>query len=141
MKKAIVLALALGAGAAFAEFKAGFARVEATPPLGIPLVGYFSHRVADGVLDPLYIDCVAVSDGTNNALIYCVDDLHLTNPFMAKAFPAITQATGVPRDRIYVHATHIHTDLRARDAHSHRPRRLEERRLLRGGEPARDVLC
>ena len=109
MKKAIVLALALGAGAAFAEFKAGFARVEATPPLGIPLVGYFSHRVADGVLDPLYIDCVAVSDGTNNALIYCVDDLHLTNPFMAKAFPAITQATGVPRDRIYVHATHIHT--------------------------------
>ena len=25
--------------------------------LGIPLVGYFSHRVSDGVLDPLYIDC------------------------------------------------------------------------------------
>ena len=109
MKKLIALALALWTGAVFAEFKAGFARVDATPPLGIPLVGYFSHRVADGVLDPLYIDCVAVSDGTNNALIYCVDDLHLTNPFMEKAFSAITAATGVPRDRIYVHATHIHT--------------------------------
>ena len=109
MKKLIALALALWTGAVFAEFKAGFARVDATPPLGIPLVGYFSHRVADGVLDPLYIDCVAVSDGTNNALVYCVDDLHLTNPFMAKAFPAITAATGVPRERIYVHATHIHT--------------------------------
>ena len=109
MKKTILLACALVAGAACAEFKAGFARIEATPPLGIPLVGYFSHRVADGVLDPLYIDCVAVSDGTNNALVYCVDDLHLTNPFMEKAFPAITAATGVPRDRIYVHATHIHT--------------------------------
>ena len=109
MKKTILLACALVAGAACAEFKAGFARIEATPPLGIPLVGYFSHRVSDGVLDPLYIDCVAVSDGTNNALIYCVDDLHLTNPFMEKAFPAITAATGIPRDRIYVHATHIHT--------------------------------
>ncbi len=109
MKKLIALALAIWTGAVFAEFKAGFARVDATPPLGIPLVGYFSHRVADGVLDPLYIDCVAVSDGTNNALVYCVDDLHLTNPFMAKAFPAITAATGVPRERIYVHATHIHT--------------------------------
>ena len=97
MKKVITLLLALVAGAVFAEFKAGFARVDATPPLGIPIVGYFHHRVADGVLDPLYIDCVAVSDGTNNALIYCVDDLHLTNPFMAKAFPAITEATGIKR--------------------------------------------
>jgi hypothetical protein len=109
MKKTIALAIALGAGAVFAEFQAGFARVDATPPLGIPLVGYFSHRVSDGVLDPLYIDCVAVSDSTNKALIYCVDDLHLTNPFMAKAFEAITKATGIPRERIYVHATHIHT--------------------------------
>ena len=109
IKMPVALALALAAGAVFAEFKAGFARVDATPPLGIPLVGYFSHRVADGVLDPLYIDCVAVSDGTNNALVYCVDDLHLSNAFCKKAFEAITAATGVPRDRLYIHATHIHT--------------------------------
>ncbi len=109
IKMSAALALALAAGAVFAEFKAGFARVDVTPPLGIPLVGYFSHRVADGVLDPLYIDCVAVSDGTNNALVYCVDDLHLSNAFCKKAFEAITAATGVPRDRLYIHATHIHT--------------------------------
>ncbi|MBQ6338355.1 MAG: hypothetical protein IJI36_04340 [Kiritimatiellae bacterium] len=108
-KTTIILALAFGAGAVFAEFSAGFARVDVTPPLGIPLVGYFSHRVSDGVLDPLYIDCVAVSDSTNSALVYCVDDLHLTNPFMTKAFAAITAATSIPRDRIYVHATHTHT--------------------------------
>ena len=109
MKRTFAIALALAASAASAEFKAGFARVDATPPLGAPMPGYFSHRVADGVLDPLYIDCVAVSDGTNSALVYCVDDIHLTNPFFEKAFPAITAATGVPRDRIYVHSTHIHT--------------------------------
>ena len=53
MKKTIVLALALGAGMVFAEFKAGFARVDATPPLGIPIVRHFHQRIADGLLDPL----------------------------------------------------------------------------------------
>ena len=114
MKRRITMAFVLGvvaleAGTAFAEFKAGFARVDATPPLGIPIVGYFHKRIADGVLDPLYLDCVAVSDGTNNALIYCVSSLGLGKAFMGKATPAITAATGVPRERIYVHATHTHT--------------------------------
>ena len=109
MKKTIILTLVLGAGTAFSEFRAGFARVDATPPPGLPLVGYFTTRIADGVLDPLYIDCVAVSDSTNSALIYCVDDLQLSNAFLAKAVPEITKATGVPRERIYVHSTHIHT--------------------------------
>ena len=111
MKKRIVMAfvlgaVALGAGTSFAEFKAGFGRVDATPPLGIPIVGYFHKRIADGVLDPLYVDCVAVSDGTNNALIYCVSSLGLGKAFMGKATSALTAATGVPRERIYVHATH-----------------------------------
>ena len=110
MKKTLItMAAAFAAMILHGEFSAGFARLDATPPLGIPLVGYFHHRVADGVLDPLSVECVAVSDGTNSALIYRVDDLHLTNPFFAKAFPAITEATGVPRDRIYVHSTHTHT--------------------------------
>ena len=109
MKKAIMLVFAFVAGAVFAEFKAGFARVDATPPLGIPIVGYFHKRVADGVLDPLNVECVAVSDGTNSALIYCVDDLGLGRVFITRAFTAITAATGVPRERIYIHATHTHT--------------------------------
>ena len=108
-KTIIAIGAACAAFALNAEFKAGFARVDATPPLGIPIPGYFNHRVANGVLDPLCVECVAVSDGTNAALIYCVDDLHLTNPFFEKAFPAITEATGIPRDRIYVHSTHTHT--------------------------------
>ena len=49
-RKAIVAALVLTTGVAMAEFKAGFARVDVTPPLGIPMVGYFSHRVAAGDL-------------------------------------------------------------------------------------------
>ena len=110
MKKLFFAATVLCATFALhAEFQAGFARLDVTPPLGVPIPGYFRTRIADGVLDPLCIECVAVSDGANAALIYSVDDLHLTNPFFEKAFPAITAATGVPRDRIYVHSTHTHT--------------------------------
>lgn len=108
-KTLLSMTIACAAMVLQAEFKAGFARVDATPPLGIPMVGYFSKRLATSILDPLCVECIAVSDGKNTALIYSVDDLHLTNPFFDKAFPAITAATGVPRDRIFVHSTHTHT--------------------------------
>jgi len=108
-KALLTLTFACTAFVLHAEFKAGFARVDATPPLGIPMVGYFSKRNATSILDPLCVECVAVSDGKNTALIYSVDDLHLSNPVFKKAFPAITAATGVPRDRIFVHSTHTHT--------------------------------
>ena len=110
MKKLMLAVTVVGVATLLhAEFKAGFSRLDVTPPLGIPIPGYFTKRIADGVLDPLCIECVAVSDGTHAALIYCVDDIHLTNPFFEKAFPVITAATGVPRDRLYVHSTHTHT--------------------------------
>ena len=111
MKKQFALAFAAAcmALAASAEFRAGFARVDTTPPLGISMPGYFSLRLSDGILDPICAECVAVSDGENAALIYSVDNLQLINSFFTKAFPAITKATGVPRERIYVHSTHTHT--------------------------------
>ena len=111
MKKQFVLAFAAAcmALAASAECRAGFARVDTTPPLGISMPGYFSLRLSDGILDPICAECVAVSDGENAALIYSVDNLQLINSFFTKAFPAITKATGVPRERIYVHSTHTHT--------------------------------
>lgn len=110
--KTILLTAAIVPALLHAGFSAGFARVDITPPLGIQMIGYY-HKVydrrADGIIDPLHAECVAVSDGTSAALIFRVDHLHLQNPFLAKAIPAIVAATGVPRDRIYVHSTHTHT--------------------------------
>ena len=100
MRKQFVLAFAAAcmALAASAECRAGFARVDTTPPLGISMPGYFRLRLSDGILDPICAECVAVSDGENAALIYSVDNLQLINSFFTKAFPAITKATGVPRE-------------------------------------------
>ena len=49
----LAVTVACAATLLHAEFKAGFARVDATPPLGIPMVGYFSKRNATEILDPL----------------------------------------------------------------------------------------
>jgi len=55
------------------EFKAGFARVDITPPLGIGIAGYFVKRNAEGVLDNLEANCLAVSDGEHTAILISAD--------------------------------------------------------------------
>ena len=108
-KLATLLLSACAAIASSAEFKVGFSRRDATPPTGIPIMGYFTKRVATGTIDPIRVECIALSDGKDSALIYSVDSLQLVNPFLDAAFKAITGATGIPRDRLYIHSTHTHT--------------------------------
>ena len=43
--------------------QAGFSRVNITPMLGIGLAGYFVSRKADGVLDELEINALAIACG------------------------------------------------------------------------------
>ena len=59
--------------------KAGFARAEITPPLGVPIAGYFVPRRATGVLDPLEASCLALSDGASTALLLALDLLGIKN--------------------------------------------------------------
>ena len=52
------------------QFKVGFSRLDITPPLGIHIAGYYNERIADGILDNLEANCIAVSDGEKTAVIY-----------------------------------------------------------------------
>ena len=42
--------------------KAGFCRLDITPPFGARLSGYFHERLADGIIDPLQAHAIAFSD-------------------------------------------------------------------------------
>ena len=122
MKKLLtVLLLALGAPAlslsAETPFEAGFARVDITPPMGTPISGYFSFRPAEKVLDPIEATCVAFFDGCTTALVYTVDNLHIANDVVARAWEAIGGATGVSRDNVYIACTHIHTGAATESSH------------------------
>ena len=110
MKKLLTSAIVLaGAATLFAnEFKAGFARTDITPPLGVYMPGYYQARHAKEVLDPLSINCVAFNDGKKTALIMQFDTEALSD-FVADGMrDAIVKATGVDRNAILLHASHTH---------------------------------
>ncbi len=108
MKRWILASALLAAGVATAEFQAGFARVDITPPLGVYMPGYYQSRYAKAVLDPLQINLVAFSDGRRTALVAQFDTEALSDIVADDMCAAIVQATGVEREAILLHASHTH---------------------------------
>ncbi len=91
------------------NLKVGFSRVDITPPLGIFVSGYFIDRFADGVLDNLEANAVAVSDGTNTAVLISVDNEGIDIDHANKYRAAVSEATDIPAAAVYIAATHTHT--------------------------------
>ena len=95
--------------------KAGFSRIDITPPLGTPLAGYFYDRFAKGILDPLSVNAIAMNDGENTAIMVAVDALGITTPYADKIRDMIVERTGVDKDHVIVAALHQHTSVRIAD--------------------------
>ena len=110
MKKLLIIMLAVASVATLpaGEFKAGFARTDITPPLGVYMPGYYQARHAKEILDPLSVNCVAFNDGTKTALIMQFDTEALSDWVADGMRDAIVKATGVDRDAILLHASHTH---------------------------------
>ena len=92
--------------------KAGFARVDMTPPLGTPLAGYYEARYADGVLDPLELNALAMSDGEETILVITADTLIIRMDVCNMLREMIEERTGVPADHILIQSLHPHTSVR-----------------------------
>jgi hypothetical protein len=91
------------------KLQAGFSRVDVTPPLGIAINGYFVPRNAEKILDALEVNCVALGCGQEKVLLMSVDNLGIAQKLLLPMRQAIREATGLPLEAIYVHATHSHT--------------------------------
>jgi len=55
------------------NLKAGFGRSCINPKMGIPVCGYFIPRTAEGILDDLEVNALALSAGNTTMLIVSVD--------------------------------------------------------------------
>lgn len=91
------------------NLKAGFSRLDITPPLGIPIGGYYEKRYTKGYLDRLEVHTIAISNGDKKAIIINLDLLHIPNDFCAQQRKVISEFCGVPYDAIFVTCTHTHT--------------------------------
>ena len=89
--------------------KAGFGRVNITPMMGISIAGYYIPRNADGILDELEINVLALADDSTRVLLINLDSLGIRAE-LSRAFRAhVAEVTGVPADAIFISATHTHT--------------------------------
>lgn len=91
----------------------GYGRVELKAPDGSGLVGYGGNGTPDtpkeGMLDPVYGTCIAITDAEGStALIYTVDTLYTTESEVNKIREVITAKTGISGDRVTVSGTHTH---------------------------------
>jgi len=105
----ILLANVLFCPAAEAKLKGGCAKVNITPPLGIPLIGSYG-KPSDDILDELYAKAMVFNDGNNTLVIVSCDLLY--TPLEEIAGPVrniITEKTGIPERNILVCATHTHS--------------------------------
>ena len=122
----VVMALTLFAGCGKSEdkkidyFAVGVGRADITPddPIGAHINGGGDpNRLAEGILDDLAVTCIAVTDETSNTVLFFHQDIH--NPsaasFTDETRAAISEATKVPVENIYMSATHTHSSLHPKD--------------------------
>ncbi len=91
------------------RLRVGFGRVNINPMMGIHLRGNGLVRPADGVLDDLEINALAVSDGERTALLVALDNCSMEWECTVEFKKFINEATGIPDEAIYLHAIHTHT--------------------------------
>jgi hypothetical protein len=100
------------------ETRAGVAAVDITPPMGIPMAGYYHERGADGTLDPLYSKALVIERDGVRAAYVVLDTIGVTREITDQARSEIEKKTGIPGGHVMISATHAHTGPVLVDANS-----------------------
>ena len=91
--------------------KAGFSRVDVTPPLGSYISGYFASRFAKGILDPIELNAVACNDGEQTVLLIIADFIGVDRYYCDVIREKIAERVSVPEEHILLTSLHQHTSV------------------------------
>ena len=89
--------------------KVGFGRVNITPPMGINIVGYAVVRKAEGVLDELEVNAIALADGNRKVVMLSVDNIGIGKIYYEQFKQTICEQVGLKREELFIHSIHTHT--------------------------------
>ncbi len=106
MRTLILIAVAMTPPLGAAQLRAGIAKADLDPPLGIPMAGYGARRLAKGTLDPIEARVLALSDG-NRTIAFVTLDLCFT--FDEKVMDQIRSDVRGAVDEVIFHASHTHS--------------------------------
>ena len=99
------------------SFCAGFSRAVISPEPGVLLEGYFIERRAEGILDDLMINALALQLDGERVLIISLDLHSVRGRGTDIMRDDISAAVGIPKDHIFIHCNHNHTGPGVRPDH------------------------
>jgi hypothetical protein len=95
--------------ASSADLRAGRAGVKITPPLGMPMAGYYYVRLNEGTHDDLFAKALVIEKDGAKAAMVALDLVGVPRPIVEAAREAIGKTTSVPPANVMISATHSHT--------------------------------
>jgi hypothetical protein len=100
------------------DLQVGAAKVKITPPLGVPMAGYYHGRGADGVHDDLFARTIVIQQGSERAALVALDLIRIDVELVEQARQRVQATTKIPGAHVMVSATHTHTgpEINARSA-------------------------
>jgi hypothetical protein len=112
MRKICFLTLLLGVSASFlhAEFKAGAAVIDITPPkLPVLVNGGMLSRYVDKINTRVNVRAIVATDGKTQIAIVVADSCMMSREVLDDAKKMASAKTGIPADRMLISATHAHS--------------------------------
>src|SRR5690242_1191072 len=91
------------------SLQVGTAQVVITPPAGMPMAGYYSTRLLQGVHDDLFAKAMVLASGDQRVAIVACDLIGVPPAVVEEARALIQTATGIPAANVMISATHSHT--------------------------------
>src|SRR5688500_14518170 len=89
--------------------RAGAARIEITPPVGIDLTGFLARQnPGEGVRDPLYVRALVVDDDDRQVALVSCDLLGFERKLVVELSDRIALATGIAAPATMIACTHTH---------------------------------
>ncbi|MEX0728351.1 MAG: neutral/alkaline non-lysosomal ceramidase N-terminal domain-containing protein [Planctomycetaceae bacterium] len=105
-----VLMFSLSTKTALAEFQAGAAVIDVTPPkLPVLVNGGMTSRSVDKVNTRVNARAIVLSDDKTKIALVVVDSCMMEKPVLDDAKALAHRMTGIPTDRMMVSATHSHS--------------------------------
>jgi neutral ceramidase len=90
-----------------AEVTAGAAKAEISPSTNV--LNWVGHKPYPGVLDPVYVRAIVLSDGASRAALIAWDLTDTREGFVARVRQEISSATKIPSENILINASHTHS--------------------------------
>ena len=100
-----------GGNTPVAGLQIGYSKINITPDFSVGLGGNsdMETRRSTGFADYIYITCIAATEGEETVLLYTVDNCSVSKAVVDQLRDAVTPATGISGDKIFVGATHSHS--------------------------------